>query len=348
MRKMIWSLQGLVAGAGLFASMFISPAEATSLTLINGWSQYPGTAVPAAVTVAGVVHLKGAITTSSSNTNNNPFVLPSAYRPSAFLDVPTDLCNANNGRLRIDPLVSDGKAYVVAESSFSDAQCFTSLDGASFALSQTNFIKLTLTNGWKNYGRDAAVQILNGVVQLEGSIWTSGTNAHAFVLPSAYRPNANVYVPIELDLTNNHIGRLVIQPTGAVTVQAEGGNFSYAAAYTSLEGVSFAQDATGFTPVTLLNGWTNAALGTRRVAVRKSNGVVQFEGAIANGTSSELFVLPSAFRPATSVYVKVDLCNSYNGRLVIQPSGAVYVQGEAGNFSKAQCFTSLDGASFHL
>jgi hypothetical protein len=54
-----------------------------------------------------------------------------------------------------------------------------------------------------------------------------------------------------------------------------------------------------------------------------------------------------AFRLATNVFVKVDLCNATNGRLFIQPSGVVTVQQKLGNpFSNAQCFTSLDGASF--
>ena len=50
--------------------------------------------------------------------------------------------------------------------------------------------------------------------------------------------------------------------------------------------------------------------------------------------------------PGDQVYVPVDLCNATNGRLFIQSSGVVTVQAEGGTFSNAQCFTSLDGASF--
>jgi hypothetical protein len=42
----------------------------------------------------------------------------------------------------------------------------------------------------------------------------------------------------------------------------------------------------------------------------------------------------------------VDLCNATNGRLDIQPTGVVTVEAEGGTFGNAQCFTSLDGASF--
>jgi hypothetical protein len=56
--------------------------------------------------------------------------------------------------------------------------------------------------------------------------------------------------------------------------------------------------------------------------------------------------LPSGGRPASTVYVPVDMCSATNGRLVITPSGVASVQAGGSNRAKAQCFTSLDGASF--
>ena len=50
---------------------------------------------------------------------------------------------------------------------------------------------------------------------------------------------------------------------------------------------------------------------------------MQFEGAIASGTSSVAFMLPSQFRPPKNAYVPIDLCNATKGRLFIQPSGVV-------------------------
>jgi len=59
------------------------------------------------------------------------------------------------------------------------------------------------------------------------------------------------------------------------------------------------------------------------------------------------FTLLQALAPAADTYVKVDLCDATNGRLFIQPTGVVTVQQQSGDpFSNAQCFTSLDGASF--
>jgi hypothetical protein len=47
----------------------------------------------------------------------------------------------------------------------------------------------------------------------------------------------------------------------------------------------------------------------------------------------------------TNVCFPIDLCGATKGRLLIQNNGAVTVEPE-GSFSNAQCFTSLDGASF--
>ena len=74
-----------------------------------------------------------------------------------------------------------------------------------------------------------------------------------FTLPSTFRPLKEVFVPV--DLCNATNGRLQIAPNGTVTVQAEGGAFSNAACFTSLDGVSFAHAASSFTSLTLQNGW---------------------------------------------------------------------------------------------
>ena len=220
--------------------------------------------------------------------------------------------------------------------------------GSTPALAQfTGPTPLSLINGWTNapFGTSlATVEEVSGIVQFRGAIATAGTNPQPFVLPSSVSPATDVYVPV--DLCNATKGRLHIQSSGAVTVEAEGGTFSNAQCFTSLDGASFAPSAAGSTALTLINGWTNAPFATSNAAAHKINGIVHLQGAIASGTSAEAFVLPAAFRPATDVYVPVDLCNATNGRLYIQPTGAVSVQAEGGTFSNAQCFTSLDGAWF--
>jgi hypothetical protein len=72
------------------------------------------------------VYFKGAI---GSGTSAQPFVLPASFRPVTNVYVPVDLCNATNGRLFIQ---TNGSVTIQAEGTFSNAQCFTSLDGVSF------------------------------------------------------------------------------------------------------------------------------------------------------------------------------------------------------------------------
>lgn len=104
------------------------------------------------------------------------------------------------------------------------------------------FTPLTLQNGWTNapFGtRPAAARTISGIVHLEGAVATTGANPVPFTLPAGFRPAKTVFVPV--DLCNAANGRLQIEPTGVVTVQAEGGTFSNAACFTSLDGVLFAR-----------------------------------------------------------------------------------------------------------
>ena len=97
---------------------------------------------------------------------------------------------------------------------------------------------------------------------------------------------------------NATIGRVVIQTNGDITVEGEGGSLTAdARIFTSLDGVSFAENANGTTALTLQNGWVNANFFNRAAAAKLVDGFVRFQGAIAVGTTANAFVLPAAFRP---------------------------------------------------
>jgi hypothetical protein len=337
---------GLLVPAQLLGATAAQAATFVDLTLINGWTAYgPDTSKPQVEILSGIVHLKGAMATAG--TDPEAFVLPAAYRPATYVFVPVDMCNGTNGRLDIRPT---GAVTVEQQfgDPFSNAQCFTSLDGVSFAKSAKSFTALTLQNGWANapFGTsNAAVRNVAGVIHFKGAISTAGTNPVAFTLPSAFRPAQAVFVPV--DLCNGTNGRLDIAHSGTVTVQAEGGTFSNAQCLTSLDGASFVKSGTGFTTVTLQNGWTGGAFGTRTPKAGAVSGLVHLMGAVEFGTDAVIFTLPPALAPAADVYVQVDLCGVTNGRLLILPDGRVSVQQKLGDpFSNAQCFTSLDGVSF--
>jgi hypothetical protein len=316
----------------------------TNLTLLNGWTTYPsGTATPAAADISGIVYLRGAISTSSSSTNDVAFVLPPGFRPSKFVNVPVDMCNSTMGELNIAP---SGVTQVISAGANTDATCFTSLDGVSFARSTTSFTLLKLSPGWKEFGslfRKGAVRLIGGIVHFEGEIRTAGTKATAFTLPTGLRPSRNVNILI--NVCTGSIGRLRITPKGLVTVRSEEGVWAVQCG-TSLDGATFALSAKSFTALKLENGWINAPSGTAKAAVRNFSGIVRFVGAIRAGASNATaFILPPGFRPHHDVFIPVDLCNGGNGRLDISPDGTVGVEAES-SFAEEQCLTSLDGASF--
>lgn len=319
----------------------------TKLTLLNGWKTSPfNSASPAVADISGIVYFKGAISTSSSNTNNVAFVLPPGFRPSKYVNIPVDMCDATSGELNIAPT---GVTEVISEGANSNATCFTSLDGASFAPSVASFTQLKLQPGWKEFGslfRKAAVRLTtDGFVRFVGEIRPTGKNLVPFTLPAKFRPRTNVHVLI--NLCTGEIGQLNITPKGVVKVQAAAGESFAIKCGTSLEGVAFAQSPKSFTALTLMNGWKNAPSGTAKAAARIISGIVHFRGAIrTSGTNADPFVLPTKFRPHHNVYIPVGLCNGNKGRLDIVPSGVVAVQAENNNFAQAQCRTSLDGVSF--
>lgn len=319
-----------------------SAAGFTALDLENGWVGAPfATSSPAAAIVNGVVHLKGAM---SSGASGFAFILPVEMRPDTNVFVPVDLCESRKGRLSITP---SGNVSVQPETAFSDAQCFTSLDGVSFVPSTAGVSNLTLTNGWAPYGPgtgNAAVSQVDGIVYFKGAIATTGSIASAFTLPSDMRSTKYAYVPV--DLCNSTKGRLIIAPTGDVSVQAET-LFSNAQCFTSLDGASFIPSKGGFSALTPSNGWVNGTFQTQTTAAALYDGIVHFKGALTSGSTSTLFTLPVTMRPDATAYVAVDLCLARPGRIIVLVSGEVLVQ-SAAVFSDAQCFTSLEGASFAL
>ena len=161
-----------------------------------------------------------------------------AYRPSSNVFINVDLCNATKGQLKITP---SGIVTVQADTSFSNAQCFTSLDGAWFVKNSTGFRPLTLQNGWTNSPLStskAEAGNIYGLVYFKGAIATGGTNSQPFSLPAALAPVTNVSIPI--DLCNGTKGALYIRPQGEAMISAEN-SFSDAQCFTSLDGVSFVQ-----------------------------------------------------------------------------------------------------------
>jgi hypothetical protein len=314
----------------------------TTMGLINNWTPY-ATQPPQATMFGGIVYMRGAIANGGGAI---PFILPPALSPMTDVKVSVDMCNAAMGIVTIHP---SGGVELFATGPFSNATCFTSFDGVSFAPSPTGFTALTLTNAWADASAveptsSPAAAVIDGFVHFKGAIRV-GTVGLAFNLPPGMRPASDAYVLI--NLCSGSPGRLWIQPSGDVTVQS-GTTFADAQCFTSLDGAKFALSGGNFTALPLMQGWTGSAFATGAPSVSLFHGMVRFSGAMSGGANASAFVLPATMRPTAPVYVPLDLCNGTKGRMAIDPTGLVSIQAANGAFNNAQCFTSLDGAMFSL
>jgi hypothetical protein len=106
------------------------------------------------------------------------------------------------------------------------------------------FKTLTLIHYWTNspFGTGVAAAAIDSedVVHLKGAIYQpTGTDIRPFKLPSMFRPNRSVYVPV--DCVSGSTGRLNIFLDGTVEVEA-GGSQSDCQKFTSLEGVTYSKN----------------------------------------------------------------------------------------------------------
>jgi hypothetical protein len=111
-----------------------------------------------------------------------------------------------------------------------------------------------------------------------------------------------------------------------------------------------------FVTLQLTNGWqrdSNQGTYAPSVAI-DDQGVVHFRGAMEQptGTSNTAFRLPKAFRPRKNLYVPVWEWASHPAGLFVFGKNGLATDGivevATQDFSFAQQFTSLDGATFSL
>ena len=215
--------------------------------------------------------------------------------------------------------------------------------------------RLTLINQWKPYRGSAVPSLLSyqGIVHLRGAIRSrSGGSAQPFQIPALYRPVKDVFV--RTNLCDDVNGELDIAPDGSVSIKTEGGGgLGQAACFTSLDGVSYAVDATGngSTTLALQNSWVPYSDGDPNDPVAPAaytiGNVVYLEGAMMSGANGAAFTMPENKRPQMTVYLPLDMGTTNPGQLIIDPNGTVNVVSPFG-FNLAQQMTSLDGAAYSL
>lgn len=106
-----------------------------------------------------------------------------------------------------------------------------------------------------------------------------------------------------------------------------------------------------FVPLTLKNGWAGDCFGSGAPAIAESvEGVVHFRGDMCrhSGSSANPFAVPPSLRPTNTEWLTVDQASASTGRIVVNPSGQVFVDSDPGSPTAAAGFTSLDGVSYTL
>jgi hypothetical protein len=332
----------------------------TNLVLKNGWQNYWGTVNPPAVALLsnGTVVFRGALK-ASNPTSNVAFYLPAAFQPlgndAGALNLRVVLNNGVGGTLTFrndDGAVTIGEDGLNPAGFGANAKTLTSLDGVSF--DQYVGTILTPANDWEGnypYREDdqvhgAFVKSVSGFVRFQGLLKRPGSmnqDGYLFTIPSQYRPGYTVVVPADLagNSTLESWGEIAIYPTGQVYA---GPNPNAVNDTTSLEGVSYSLTNSGNINLPLTNGWH--AYSARTVKVGNNNGFIQFQGAIAGGTSTTLATLPTGYRPAKTVYLVGAANGPVPARIMVDPSGNVTF--DSVPLSVAAVMLSLDGVSFGI
>lgn len=109
--------------------------------------------------------------------------------------------------------------------------------------------------------------------------------------------------------------------------------------------------ALNFTNLALKNGWVGNCPDDGVPAIAKSSeGVVYFRGGIcrASGTSTNPFAVPPGFAPSESEYIAVDQNFGATGRIIVRPTGEVFVENDPDHAGSGTGATHLAGASYTL
>ena len=153
-------------------------------------------------------------------------------------------------------------------------------------------------------------------------------------------------------------GRMFVAQTPALIIATLALAFSAGGAAYASDQLSTSPHVTStvsFHKLTLINGWVPVSsalpsLKTGLPSVGIENGVVYLTGALYQPSpgSDTFAILPSAYRPAHTIYLPVYTLSGASGALFIYHSGIVGASapGACNTGNTAQCFTSLAGVSY--
>lgn len=338
-----------------------------NLTLGTGWSAANGSTPAVAIVNNNILTFRGAIK-GTSTASSTPFLLPTGYRPGNGADsfklrvtmsgnaggvlfVHAD--TAQSPPLYQTTLVQDG-----LDGPGNEARAMTSLDGLTIDMSTAGYDSLrnaVAPYGWsfiysfRDQGAEDFVTVTNntGFVRFQGAIYRSSysSDLHLFDLPSNYAPAADVFLPIAIQNCSaggqTKYGELHIYGGGAVYAQGENLDYTDPNCGIYLEGTAFSRSLTT-TSLSLAGSW--APYSSRAVKVRNDNGIIRLEGAVWNGTGTQVATLPNGWAPLRTTYIVADMFQASHGRVIIDTAGKISV--DQSNLSLASALLSLDGVSF--
>jgi hypothetical protein len=145
-------------------------------------------------------------------------------------------------------------------------------------------------------------------------------------------------------------GTLGKVPSAHLSDAAVAANFANSAGHAALADKASGLPALTWVPLTLINGWTdynNDPARTPAIAI-DAEGIVHLRGAIRNPSATfnpQFAVLPTQFRPTTTLWLTADTVNATTGRIDIVTTGQASTEDPTATANSA-LFTSLDGITY--
>ena len=304
-----------------------------ALVLQNNWSDYNQAYATSAYTKtsAGVVVLKGLIKRAGTpGASETIATLPPGYRPSEQLIFQTS--TSPNIASRVD-VAANGDIILSA----GDAG-WLALDGIKFLPSGSGytFTTLPLLNGWAVYGSPpwampAYTLDSSGRIHLKGLI-KSGTG-NIGTLPAGYVPSEQMYFPAD---ATNAFGDFSITPSGTILP------VKYTNPYFSIQAMFYRASFSGWTNLTLQNGWVVYPGLTTPQYTKDTDGIVTVKGFIQSGTITSgtvIATLPAGYRPKEVILLGGAAWDAYS-RIDILPNGDIVARVVSAGW------TSLDATTF--
>lgn len=337
------------AGTSSFDTGTVTTPLWEPLLLQNGWFNYgaPYSTGAYTKTRAGIVVLKGLIRdtgTAAVTSGEIAAILPPGYRPGGGRLLFGSTSNPNV-TARVD--VDAGGNVVINNGNTG----WTSLETVRFA-ADGRYTRTTATplNGWTQYGGSWAPAqyttdsegrvVLQGLLAVGTGTFANGTRL--LDLPSSLYPPQYMHV-----LTSSNIlGYIGLEyRAGSTTVVAKNvGN-----SFLSTTAMYYPTGTTGWTNLTLQNGWTWYGNGTSNPIYsspqfkKGTDNIVSLKGLLLAGTTSVntiLTTLPVGMRPKERILM-TSVSGDAHIRLDILTTGEIIIQGGTVNV-----WISLDGISF--